>query len=232
MQDASPAIQSRLQIYNDFAWIKTSATSRFVDSTEAHTVTIGSDRELTNTTVTVSATGDACLGIQENGKTVSSNLCQTPVNFSLTKDPKTYTFTTGNKKAGSMAIKTKLCIAGSSHCNTKTQTIHILPGAVNKVQLQPATTIMMAGAEMPIIIKAQDANGNTIGQVVENYDFLTETGTVNGNQKTSFNNFSKANFIYQAPATITENTPITIKVKGTNQSKQAVSFEQKIIIAK
>jgi len=65
LQNSTPAIQEKLQEYQDVVEIKTSASSRFVGSSEPKEVTVSSFRLLKNTKVTLSATGDICLGLME-----------------------------------------------------------------------------------------------------------------------------------------------------------------------
>ena len=90
----------------------------------------------------------------------------------------------------------------------------------------------MMGASIPIACTAQDAYGNDIGQVIENYRITAQTGTINDLTGMDFNNFSKATFLYQAPEKVTENIPITINVSGKNQEGKIITGSQKLIIAK
>jgi len=85
---------------------------------------------------------------------------------------------------------------------------------------------------LPISFTAQDAYNNPIGQVIEDYTISAQTGTIAGLTSTEVNDFSNANFLYQAPEKVTENLPMVVKINGTNQDGKLITGEQKIIVAK
>lgn len=91
-------MQERLREYQDVTDVQTNASSRFVDTQEAKTLTISSFRSLSTTQVRVSATGDVCLGLQSSKQILSNNLCTKPVSFTLGKDASSYTLIDANKK--------------------------------------------------------------------------------------------------------------------------------------
>lgn len=235
LENSTPAIQLKLKEYQNVTDIKPSASSRFVDSTEPKELTISSFRSLEKTQVRLSATGDVCLWIQKDNKTLASNLCKEPYSFSLWEENKTYNLADIQKqnKVGTMVITAKFCLGASpTKCISKSKSMTILPAPVDKITIKTPTQIMMMGASLPISITAQDAFGNSIWQGIENYTIVPQTGTLNWEKTMDFNNFSKANFVYQAPEKVTENTPITIKVSGKNQNGKLITGEQKLIIAK
>lgn len=235
LQNSSPAMQTRLKEYQDTTDVQTSASSRFVDSKEPHTLTISSFRTLEKTQVRVSATGDVCLGLQSDTKTVSSNLCTSPITFTLGKDASIYTLvdTTNKHKAWSMVITTDFCVWWSmTNCIAKSKTITTLPAAVSTIRAQTPTEIMMMWASLPIAFTAQDGYGNAIGQTIENYTITPQTGNINGLASMDFNNFSKGTFLYQAPEKVTENMGTVVKIQGTNAEGKVITGEKRIIIAK
>jgi hypothetical protein len=85
---------------------------------------------------------------------------------------------------------------------------------------------------MPITITAQDASDNALSQAIEQYTITPQTGTINGQSSMTFNNFSQANFIYQAPENISENMSVAMTVTGTNQDGIQISGTQSVIVAK
>jgi hypothetical protein len=90
----------------------------------------------------------------------------------------------------------------------------------------------MAGAQMPIIIAAQDASDNALSQVIEQYTITPSTGTINGLPSMTVNNFAQANFIYQAPENVADNISVSMIITGTNQDGQLISGIQSVIVAR
>jgi hypothetical protein len=127
----------------DFVEVKAPMTSWFVTSTGGKEITISTTRDIGSNQVKISATGDVCPGIGDGTTTFVQNLCQKTYIFNLT-ETKTLQLIPRNTKAGQSVITTKICLGNSSTCIQKSQTFEILPGPVAKIQINKATSILMA----------------------------------------------------------------------------------------
>lgn len=206
------SLQSVLQ----YTTVRVSESNRYVDPNieQEKTITINGLRDNWDIRVTVSVVWDNCLA----ANWYSNDFCNTPwtTTQNLIQNPIIIPITLTDNTAGMSVVDVELCLANSpSTCVHKTQTINLIPWAVDLVEIQAEDTVI-AWAQIPFAIGAIDAFDNVISQTIDTYRIVPSTGTVSdGNAfrpSIVFSNFEKALFVYQAPVWLPHNTPITLSV--------------------
>lgn len=83
----------------------------------------------------------------------------------------------------------------------------------------------MEGAEIPLIVSAADKYGNKIGQSIQAYTISVQSGDgkiydgATTERSITFDNFSTAGFVYQAPIGIQDNKEIIVTVIADQTEK-------------
>jgi len=245
---ATGTVKEKLQGYNTNALVDIEKTIVSVDSTGTNTITISATKDIGTIKIRIAGVGDNCFWITKNTTTLSNDICENPArdSFNAYNEPTVFKLDMKKPKAGSTAVKVEICLPTvQDDCIMKSQVINILPGPVETITMT-APDIVMEGSEIPIIVTAQDAYGNKIGQTVESYmiNVLSGNGKITdgsaSNNTIEFNNFSKAGFIYQALTGLTANKSIgiTITPKDTGEALLAIQptaermIQKNIIVAK
>lgn len=194
-----------------------------VETTETSTIDIGMTKDVGMIKLSIKGTGDNCFGINKaNGSILSKNICTQAARqfYNPYKEPEKFVINITDKKAGTTALQIAVCMPNASQddCLYKEMNVQILPGPVNKITLTTPTNSTIEWGQLPIQVQAYDKYNNVIGQTIESYTIAIGTGewtlydgTSKGNQIT-FNNFTQAQFIYQAPISFTGIQKSTIRI--------------------
>lgn len=245
IEQAQGSTKEKLKGYNTYAITKVDKAIIPVDTSTNSKLTINMAKDMGDVNVKISGTGDNCLEIHRNGKVLSQNICTKKAQEYFNPNTENYTFDliVNQKKSGTTSLMIELCPANSTLCITKQQVITTIPGQIQKISLQSPTDIVMQGAEVPLMIQAIDAYGNSIGQSTQTYTISVQSGDgqiydgASTNTKIKFDNFATSTFIYQAPKTVTQNKPITITItpnteKLLTKTTPVSPVQKKLIVAK
>ncbi|MFA5747781.1 MAG: hypothetical protein WC872_01575, partial [Candidatus Absconditabacterales bacterium] len=231
INNSSNLESNKLGEINNLISFKSNHTSRNFD--DIKTIEISSSRDLGKINVQISQTGDNCLILNN-----STNLCEKILylnNLNVYSEPKIFNVNLENNKSGLTSVSAKFCLINTDKCITKNIDINVLPNPLSKIEIKTTTNIISQGGQIPIILQGYDDKGNSLGLLTENYTISVNSGDgkfVGNGNSVSFNDFSNANFIYQAPGNLIKNKQITITVSGTNKVQKEISTTKKIIIAK
>lgn len=236
-----------LQWYNNNVLINLDKTMIGVDDSSNAVSTgnvhlkIGMAKDMGKINVKISGTGDNCFEIQRDNKSLSKDICTKNAQEYYNPNTEDITFDIilgQQKKSGTTALKIQLCPAIGNTCIIKQKVINILPGPIDKIQIQ-SPDIVMEGAEIPMRVSATDKYWNSIGQNIQAYTIRVNSweGKIydgaSSNESIKFDNFAKSSFIYQAPVGIKDNKDITIQITpNQTESKVWWSGSIKTIIQK
>ena len=229
INQAEGNIKDILRWYNTNAVITTSETivgvsEIGVNDTKPIQVKVAMAKDMGNINIKISATGDNCFMIG------TKNICnqEEKAYENPNIEEQIFDLTLSSKKAGSTAIKIQLCPGTNDQCIVKQHVIQILPWPVDTITLetiQPASVIEWWA--LPIKVTAVDQRSNPIGQTTESYTISVASwaGTINGTNRVEFNNFSDAEFIYQAPSWLSKNEVATIDVTPSEATKNILAIQ-------
>lgn len=227
-------IKETLQWYNNNVIVHIDKTIIWVDddigvdTTGNAQIKIGMAQDMGTINIKISGTGDNCFGLRSKGKPLSRNICtdKAQAYYNPNTEENIFDIVIGqNKKAGSTALKIELCPAIGDACIIKQQVINIMPGPIETIELQWPSSVM-EGAEIPLIVSASDKYGNKIHQSIQAYTISVQSGDGKiydgsiANRSITFDNFSTAGFIYQAPIGIQDNKEIIVTILEDQTEKR------------
>lgn len=224
-----------LRGYNNYAKVDTSRTmiSLGVDDTDNVKIYVWMLNDFWFTKVKISWTWDNCLGVKRGNKTLSYNICDDAAEefFNPYQEPYEFEAFITEKKAGSSSLRIEFCKPPlGKPCIVKQKVLQILPGPLAAIEVKTPTDIVMEAAELPIVINAKDAYGNTIRQTAETYEIRTNEGKISdgtSSQKSiQFNNFNDSSFIYQAMTGVKDYKDVTITVAPIKQKSLTLEATQ------
>lgn len=209
------------ELYN-YIQVKVSETSVSLDDPRSDLV-ISSTKSFWPITVNITTVGDLNIKMRE-GSTIKT-LSETPT--SLTFNPlneKHLQLTISSGKIGYNVITTQICHPQIGKCLKKTNTIHVVPGSLNKVKLLPKNKKLLAGSTNEIEIQWLDKYWNSVGQLIGQYCSLsTNIGKLGIKQGISptiqFNDFRHKNLLYTVPKEAAGKTS-TITVQDAENNKK------------
>jgi len=161
--------------------------------TQTPYVRIKATKNLGEITRRISALGDNCVEIQ------GQDICDTPYEVLLNPytEEQLINVNLTDTKAGTMVIRHELCIEDS--CVAKSDRVFVAPGNPANINIDFPYDQVLAWAEMPILVTAEDQFGNLVGEQIERYKLTVTDGKINGReQPQEFTNFGRATFLYES----------------------------------
>lgn len=241
INQSSDDIRGKLQGYNTYSIVNLKDTIINVEDTGTNEITIGMAQDVGPVNVKISGVGDNCFQIRRKGKQLSSNICKKDAKeyYNPYTDNVAFDIIMTQKKAGSTAIRIKLCPWTSNVCITKQQVVNIVPGPVQTIRIQTDADpqIVMEGGEIPMIVTANDAYGNEIKKSIQAYTISVANGGgkisdgASSNNSITFDTFP-ATFIYQAPKGLSENRAISVNIQKASLKQPTEKETQEILVQK
>ncbi|MFZ2718776.1 MAG: VCBS repeat-containing protein, partial [Candidatus Absconditicoccaceae bacterium] len=216
--------EDAIKLQEILSYTQTKSNKSSLDMTHnTGTLSILSTKDLGDIKMSIYTTGNDCLF--SPGK--SSNLCTDHISipFNPYLEKQTIPIQIKDSKAGTTIITFQLCIPDSETCVKKTQQLNTLPGDIQQLKLITLDDKVMAGSQMPIMVKGLDQYQNDVGQILRNFFITVSTGEISDgsskSQSIRFNNFNESNFIYYAPLYSSGNNSVSIVISGENTSISA-----------
>lgn len=208
-------------------------------------IKISSTVELGNVEFHIKNIGESKMFLKNENTWTNGNITEWKTGYSIGKtnfDPfskKSLEFKIENPVAWTNVVVFYMCLPWTQdieNCVKKSLKLNIIPGKINKVEIKTPGNIVLQGSKMPISVIWVDKFGNNVWELfTDKFNISVSSWTLSYqsavNNKITFSNFNKSDFVLNIDKQIKNGTEIRINIDGKIWWEQW-TYASKIVIVR